>query len=472
MTLNYYANSPDFLVNAFFSGTSNPLFVSYDESLDGQVVLENATTNYSVTVVTASPNSLESYFHFGTPVDASAEILAMFVRDASDNIVAHLDYNGPTALNAASFIHTLETVDATGNLSLLSDIAQHPLTPYQQQVFSAADMPESSGPYTFFMTFLPEYLWHDTYQITGSAFDDYMHPTGSSSQVQLLHGGAGNDTMISYNSASLYYGDSGDDTFEARGTTGASFDGGTGTDMADYARAVDDFTVAVTGGGAAQVTRSGLTDTISNTEYLLFHRSASGETFSTLYDLAGQHDWFSVTQTTNASDEQTALSLEFANGRTVTYQFDGTTRTGRTTSDNNDNYGWTSITDTLDLLGRITQRSTLLDSGLTANTAYAPDGSSTRTTLDAADDFVWASVASTYDNTGTLTSHIVTFDNGIERNSAYTAGQLSTITITDGNDNHGWDRVVDTYNSAGFNTARDVYLDDGSTTHFEYLPLG
>lgn len=472
MTLNYSANSPDFLVNAFFSGTSNPLLVASDASLDGAVVLANPITNYSVTLTTDDPAALEFYFLFGIQVAPAAQILSMQIKDNSGTIVANLDYDAPNALNAASFIGTLELVEATGNLSLLSGIAQNPVTPYAQQVFSAADMPESGGNYTFFMTLLPEYLWHDTYQIIGSAFDDYMHPTGSSSQVQLLRGGAGNDTMVSYNSASLFYGDSGDDTFEARGTSGANFDGGTGTDMADYARAVEDFTVAVFGGGAAQVTRSGLTDTISNTEYLLFHRSASGETFSTLYDLAGQHDWLSVTQTTNASDEQTALSLEFANGRTVSYQFDGTTRTGRTTSDNNDSYGWTSITDTLDPLGRITQRSTLLDSGLTANTTYAPDGSSTRTTTDAADDFVWASVASTYDNTGTLTSHIVTFDNGIERSSAYTAGQLSTITITDGNDNHNWDRVVDTYNPVGFNTARDVYLDDGSTTHFDYLPLG
>ena len=471
MTLNYYANSPDFLVNAFFSGTSNPLLVASDASLDGAVVLANPITNYSVTLTTDDPAALEFYFLFGIQVGPAAQILSMQIKDDSGTIVANLDYDAPNTLNAASFIGTLELVEATGNLSLLSGIAQNPVTPYQQQIFSAADMPESSSTYTFFMTLLPEYLWHDTYQITGSAFDDYMHPTGSSSQVQLLRGGAGNDTMFNYN-GSIFYGESGDDTFEARNTTGASFDGGTGTDIADYGRAVEDFTVGISGGGAAQVTRDGVTDTITNTEYLLFHRSASGETFSTLFDLAGQHDWFSVTQTTNASDEQTALTLEFTNGRTVTYQFDGTTRTGRTTSDNNDNYGWTSITDTLDPLGRITTRSTLLDSGLTANSTYAPDGSSTRTTTDAADDFVWASVASTYNNTGALTSHIVVFDNGIERSSAYTAGQLGTITITDGNDNHDWNRVVDTYNSAGFNTARDVYLDDGSTTHFDYLPLG
>ena len=465
MTLIYYANSPNFFTDTFYSGFS---MVGTDVLIDGNVSVEHPITGYRAEFTTDIPAELEAYFNADIPA-FSATVSQIDFYDGFNNLVAQVVYDLTPALSAADLTFYLEFYEIVGAPSLLTTIMQNAALGPVSAIFDASFLAPAAGEFTLDTQAIPTYIWSTYSTLYASQHDDRLQASGEISQT--IYGQGGNDTMIGSSRSHIFYGGAGDDTFVGS-TNGTQFFGEDGVDVASFNGIYSDFLISTGFTGSATVIGFGGADTLVSTEYIKFENFNGVGYVTTHVDLFNLHGWSRSTQTNNLADQQTALEIIYDDGRQMTYSFSGTTRTGRVTTDVNDGHGWTTITETFNFAGQVDTRNIVDDNGLTFYTTFAPDGSSTRTVTDAADDFQWASVATAYDNSSTLTSHVVTFDNGIERNSAYAAGQLDTITITDGNDNHGWDRVVDTYNSAGFNTARDVYLDDGSTTHFEYLPLG
>ena len=180
-------------------------------------------------------------------------------------------------------------------------------------------------------------------------------------------------------------------------------------------------------------------------------------------DDADLHAWSRIETLFDAEGARAGRSIDYDDGRSATYSYEGGVRRSLRLSDEDDAFTWASIDKRYDDTGALERSAVAYDDGRIIAKTYA-DGSLASRMVHVADldgTRPWDTRETTFDADGEMVGRAIGYDDGRLVTRGYEDGVLRTSRSEDAADVHAWTSISKRYDASGVVERSVVAYDDG-----------